>query len=648
MADHDLLFELPPSSSGHLLFGENAPVFTAEATVSISFPAFACDVRVVPSVAADLVVGFPPARLVAVAVPTTIARLNVSFPPLAMGGTLAYASRTARPTVGSTDTAWQKALQHKSWAAAGMQRTRSWPVGTQTRYAAAQAERGWGVSGFVGALATANDCRSHHQSAVPAGSPGVTTYQEAVRIPRQRSTRYQEGDACRNSRMSRHQDGIRTIRERNCSRYQAALRGAVAGLQAHGGKALTANQSWRTHVQIAMVPPPGIHSVGPTDPVVPPVDTRCYHPNAHLLFAMTPAADAHLLFLCDNRPDVPPGKTPVVVAVRKVYVVINNVSLHRLPDGAEIPTLSLSLSLDAASWAWGFDASLPGMAEALVAPGNADTPVELVASINGTDFRLLAENISRERSFGATSIRVSGRGRNAVLAAPYAPVMSFSQTEARTARQLMDDVLTINGISLGWTIDWGLTDWNVPAGVFTRQGSWIEALNAIAEAAGGYLLPHPTDKRIRVRHRYPVVPWEWSTVIPDFVLPVDAVSRESIRWLEKPGYNRVFVSGQDVGVVGRVTRTGTAGEVLAPMVVDPLITEAQAARQRGIAVLSDTGKQIEVSLRLPVLAETGIIEPGAFVEYQEGSMTKLGLVRSTRVEVGLPEVWQTLGVEAHA
>ena len=77
-------------------------------------------------------------------------------------------------------------------------------------------------------------------------------------------------------------------------------------------------------------------------------------------------------------------------------------------------------------------------------------------------------------------------------------------------------------------------------------------------------------------------------------------------------------------------------------------TEADAARQRGIAVLADTGQQIEVSLRLPVLAETGIIEPGAFVEYQDGSVTRLGLVRSTQIEAGMPEVWQTLGVQSHA
>jgi hypothetical protein len=136
--------------------------------------------------------------------------------------------------------------------------------------------------------------------------------------------------------------------------------------------------------------------------------------------------------------------------------------------------------------------------------------------------------------------------------------------------------------------------------------------------------------------------------MPDFVLPVDAVSRESLRWVEKPAYNRVFVSGQDAGVLGQVTRAGTAGNVLAPMVVDRLITEVAAARQRGLDVLADTGHQIEVSLRLPVLAETGIIQPGAFVEYQDGTVTRLGIVRATHIEAGMPEVWQTLGVQGYA
>ena len=94
----------------------------------------------------------------------------------------------------------------------------------------------------------------------------------------------------------------------------------------------------------------------------------------------------------------------------------------------------------------------------------------MIATVNGTAFHVLAKNLSRERVFGDASIRITGRGRSAALAAPYAPVMNFANTEQRSAQQLMEDVLTINGIPLGWTVDWALTDWLVPAGVFAKQG----------------------------------------------------------------------------------------------------------------------------------------------------------------------------------
>ena len=397
-----------------------------------------------------------------------------------------------------------------------------------------------------------------------------------------------------------------------------------------------------------MRPRPGRH---PAVPFVPPVPPACYASNGHLLFAEDAATDGDLLFVCEHYDQPQAGSVPV--PIRRVYFVINEVTLTRWPDGTPVPVLGLSLSLDADSWAWGFEATLPLVAESLVVPENIDGqgagPVELIATVNGTAFHVLAENLSRERAFGDASIRLSGRGRSAMLAAPYAPVIAFANTEPRSAQQLMEDVLTFNGIPLGWTVDWALTDWLVPTGVFAKQGTWIEALTTIVGAAGGYLLPHPSEKILRVRHRYPVVPWDWWTdVTPDFVLPVDTVGRESLRWVDKPAYNRVFVAGLETGVLGQVTRTATAGDVLAPMVVDALITQAAAARQRGIAVLSDTGRQIEVTLRLPVLPETGIIEPGAFIAYQDGGVARRGLVRSTRIDAGLPEVWQTLGVQSYA
>ncbi|MEQ6340538.1 MAG: hypothetical protein M3A44_02520 [Gammaproteobacteria bacterium] len=643
----DLLFDQPAATDANLVFGANYIAPRDDVVVLASLPLPVVAIKFIPPARAELL-----AELPALTVSTLLLRPSVpldvagaSLPGVVFSGEVRYFSRTQRPTVGHTAHPWQLARQIEDGATQGQQDAAATPAGWDTFW-----RRTLGVPQGIEhrlppVLAAAPEQRgARHQDATRLQDSTWFAHQDATRFAATRQGLFQNAGPIRDATRFRHQDGDRTKRAGRLSRWQSA----VLVVRGQGSDFQTARpqlKGWRGRYQEAVPPPPGISRwVVPE----PPVPQPCYTPSPHLLFAALAATDGHLLFLCESHvTPPPPDGEPVVIPVRRIYFVINNVTLYRVSDGAPVPVFNLSLSLDASSWAWGFDAVLPAKAEALVA-GSASGPVELMASVNGTPFRVLAESISRERIFGDASIRISGRGCNAVLAAPYAPVMTFSNTEGRTARQLMDDVLAVNGIPLGWTVDWGLTDWNVPAGAFAQQGSWIDALTAIAGAAGGYLIPHPSAQTIRVRHRYPVAPWEWSTVTPDFVLPVDAVTRESLRWLEKPAYNRVFVSGQDVGVLGQVTRAGTAGEVLAPMVVDPLITEAAAARQRGVAVLADTGHQLEVSLRLPVLAETGIIEPGAFVEYQDGSVTRLGIVRAIQVEAGLPEVWQTLGVQAYA
>ena len=90
---------------------------------------------------------------------------------------------------------------------------------------------------------------------------------------------------------------------------------------------------------------------------------------------------------------------------------------------------------------------------------------------------------------------------------------------------------------------------------------------------------------------------------------------------------------------------------LVPKPVQHLVTAVSFGSQKWQQWASDGQVVLRISLGrdgLPVLAETGIIEPGAFVEYEDGSVTRLGIVRSTQVEAGMPEVWQTLGVQSHA
>jgi len=348
----------------------------------------------------------------------------------------------------------------------------------------------------------------------------------------------------------------------------------------------------------------------------------------------------------DGTPPVDEHGT-VLVPVRTVYMTTNTLTLTRVSDGAPIPAYGLNMALDVDSWTWAWGATLHASALPLIQPGPGGDPVEVLATINGTPYRLALESFARERSFGSTRISVKGRGRAAILDAPYAPTLNHGNAAARTLEQIMGDVLTINAVSIGWDVDFGITDWLVPGGVWTHQGSYISALLDIADAAGAYLQPHDTAQTMRILPRYPAAPWQWHTLTPDFELPSAVVAVEGIEWQRKAAYNRVHVSGTSAGVLGEVTRGSTAGDVVAPMVTHPLITHADAARQRGLAVLGDTGTQANISLRLPVLEETGVIKPGALVRYVDGATTRLGLVRSTAVEWAAPQLRQVLAVETH-
>ena len=328
--------------------------------------------------------------------------------------------------------------------------------------------------------------------------------------------------------------------------------------------------------------------------------------------------------------------------------MINDVTLVRVPENTAIDAYSLSLKWDADSWSVSWSASLPATALDAVMPAAPGDPVELQATINGTAVRLLAESISRDRRFGDARLNVGGRGRVAWLAAPYAPTVARSTGLAMTAQQLAVDALSENGTPIGWGLDWQLIDWLVPAGVWSHQGAMIDAVKRIAEAAGGYVLGHRTAQTLHVRPRYPLLPWEWAGATPDIVIPSAVASTEAITWSESPAYNRIFVAGQEQGRMGQITRAGTAGDLVAPMVTDPLITHADAARTRGASILAAGGRQANVTLRLPVMPATGILDLGQLVEYQDGATARRGLVRAVSVEAGLPNVWQTVEIETHA
>ncbi len=636
---NDLVFKLAPATTGDLL--AQGPIGVQYAgTVTGTFAPLTASLLVLPPVDANIAASFPALTATVSARFVTRANVTGSFAPLQAMAEARYVSNAHRPTVGQTIAPWQVTHRTEQGATMPQQVAAHQPAGFGNPWQPAAQQSANVTHELPQVLVRAPESRTPiFQQATPTRTEADAQHQNADRIKRDTTGRFQDAQGVRTNTFFKHEDGDRTKRASRRTGMQDAARQDIQR-DTSFQKAMRKIVGEGGLFQAARPPLVGVS-------VLPSTPTAVYYtPSGDLVFSKAPkyAGPVPLLFTPEGY--VPPVVVePVSVPVKRVYIVLNNVNLRRVSDDAIVPCMGMSLSLDAGSWTWGFDASLPGSAQALVEP-DANGPIELKASVNGTEFRVLAENISRERSFGQISIKVGGRGRNAALDAPYAAEQTFGNTQARTHQQLFDDVLSINGVSLGYAIDYGLEDWAVPAGVFNHQGTYISAIAALAQAGGGYLIPHPSNLSFKVRHRYPVKPWETAT--PDFILPADVLVRESIAWKEKPAYNRVYVSGQSQGVLGQVTRQGTAGDILAPMVTDALITTAAAARQRGLAVLGDTGKQLELSLSLPVLSETGIIQPGMYVQYADGTVTRTGIVRSTQVAVGEVEVKQTLGVEVHA
>lgn len=337
----------------------------------------------------------------------------------------------------------------------------------------------------------------------------------------------------------------------------------------------------------------------------------------------------------------------VTVPVLRVYIVTNELTLTLL-DGTPVRADALTLSLDADSWTYSWSASLPGTEEGAITAALADEPVHLLASINGVQYRLVAESYTRERTFGSTRISVKGRGRSCMLDDPYASTEVRTQASTLTAQQLMAQALTINGVPSGWALDWQLTDWTVPAGSWSHSGTPIAAVLDIASAVSAMVQPHPTAQTLRILPRYRAAPWHWASLTPDVELPSAVVQVEGLEPVTYPGYNRIYLSGTgDGGVLGQVTRGGTAGEVVKSMATHALITHADAARQRGIAELAMAGRVATVTLSLPVLPATGLIWPGQMVRYVDGGTTHLGAVRSTAVQWSRPTLRQQITLETH-
>lgn len=568
-----------------------------------------------------------------------------------LGGqiTLAYDSNVDRPVLGRTDTSWQNAAP----LAAGL----------RSRFQPSQAATTAARSHMQPARALAGALRAHWQPSQALGVSARQRWQRGAQAVASTRAAFQQALALDHAARQHWQPGAPLLRAVRAGFQQAIVLRAAArqhwqpGAPLHAGarhgmqRALPAGLVWTLHFQDARRPLPGRTARPGTSQ-----SEWCYQPGLpiELVFEPDERAPLDLLFICERHQDGDGTTDPpalIVVLPREVWRMLNSVEIRRVGATDPLPTLDgFSMRLERGSFTWSFGFSMLASALADVQPDVDGLPVELEVLVNGVCYLMLAQKLRRSVQFPKSVVSVSGGSPNALLAAPYAAVQTFSQPNARTAQQLMGDVLTVNGVSMGWSLDWQLTDWPIPAGTWMHQGTWMTAINDIAASVGGYVQPHEELQTLRILPAFPQASWEWGSVTPAIELPNGVATMETSEWLERPGYDTIYLRGEPGVSLFERYKPGSPREVPAPMAVHPLLIHADAARQRAIAELSDTGRQIEQQLSLPVLPETGVIKPGVYVRYtDDDGVARLGLVRSTRVtDDNTAALIQTIGLQVFA
>lgn len=656
MADVSLLFWQPPVAGTpiSLTFGpdDDALPLTIAGDLSgtLAQPVLAC-----------LILGGPVTPLTlagTLAQPPLVAAFDLRYvaavtmagllpdPPLVAAVAGQYLSNTARPTVGQVAHRAQVASATEIGITHPEQHARQTDTGSQARFTeAARLVTGAPTAFSEGVRRQEGRVANFQDAARFAAIRTNNCWQDGLSDRReQRTGVFQEGLRAQVSAIDgRFQDGLRDRRSSVGNRAQVAVATAL-GYQGHAGAALPRRLDRGGRFQEGRRAPAGVSPVAVTPTVVP------YRPGRDLVFFDT--SNSTLVFMRDNYVS-PPASGPVLyILPARFYMSTHNVFAQRLPDLADIPIYDATLSADAGSFCWTLQASGPANLFELLAPQDG-LPVRLRVTMDGIPWVFAIDTLHRSQAFGKSGVNITGRSVTALIGAPYLRATTRDNAGGGLlAQQLALGALQDTGVDL----DWGLIDWMVPAGAWSHAGTPLDAVQAIAQAAGGYLQSHRSAATLLARHPYsqragdqPGAPWGWMTGPADIELAPDAIITNGTERKDGPDINAIYVSGTSQGVLGLVKRVGTAGDKLATMVTDPLITDAIAARQRGLSVLGTAGSKYNVSLELPVL--TGLGQPGVF---DVGQLVQIntatpwrGRVRSVSVASKRPSLRQTVTLERH-
>lgn len=556
-----------------------------------------------------------------------------------------YDTDTQRPTVGQAASTWVYASAQPSAVGFAHQGATPAPTGWAAHWQDAQDASTPVRHPLPSVLVPAvQHLQAPHQNATPVHDATGFAHQQAAPVLLAQVGKFEGARPVHDATGFSHQDGAKT---HGCfaARFQGAIPRRIfrRALQQKG-------LSWLLHragrYQEAVPPPPG-----KSRPPEKPKPDPCYVPElpAALVFdtlPYTPSLPAHLVFVCERHPGPGPERPHYVIPRLTLYMTTHSISAHLLPGMEPVTLLDATIDTDDGSWCWGLQASGPEHLLDQLAPGAGGLPARVQVTIDGIDWVFAIERLSRTRRFGQHRCAVQGRSVTALLSEDYLPQQSWHNAGAQlTAQQAVAQALDFTGT----TLDWGVTDWLLPAGAWSHTGAPLSAALRVAESIGAVVRSHRTLQELQIAPRYAIEPWDWASATPDVTMPADVIVTDSLEPDTTPAYNALHLSGQAGGIRAHAARKGTAGDLLAPQVTDALLTDAVAARQRATAILGAAGIKQRHSMDVPLLtggSNPGLLLPGYLLHVDDlGGKSWRGLVRGISVRASLPTVRQSISIE---
>ena len=306
-------------------------------------------------------------------------------------------------------------------------------------------------------------------------------------------------------------------------------------------------------------------------------------------------------------------KIPIEPQIRNTYIMQPTIDCVRVSDDLKILISSVSYSISRGQFSATCNIKFCSHIDFDRALGQ-----ELKISINGYDFYVICEQPSTSNSFANASYSASCRSSFALLSAPYARATNYANPTAKTLAGIMSDIL----INTGWSLDNQMIDYAIPKGAFSYTNlTPAAALLSVAKSVGAMLDIDNANKTVSIVPLWPVMPWDTDNAICDVILNDSIILEHNTSQTINQEHNAVFVRGEQQGVACKIKRAGTLGDKFASDVVDSLITDNQAARQRGTCELANSGNKQQATMRTKIKADLPPIRPGMLVGVTYGNAT---------------------------